>query len=208
MLMKIVLRPLLFLVLLLTFTANARALEVLSARWGRGGRWADVRAAVEAQLARGRRSFEASNDNLGVDPAKGDSKVLEVVYADRSGRTYRERVKEGDTFRFAVDEQFSRGPAIVEERGPRIGLRFEGEERREPVPGGSVRIVNRYPHTIRLFTVSRSGEQRFVATLGPGDRITPEVPPRPGRRWIVTTVDGAELRSFTSGLDGEVIVLR
>jgi hypothetical protein len=207
--MKTLFRPALFLALFFTFAANARALEVISARWGHGRRWADVRGAVAAQFARGHRSFEASNDTFGVDPAKGDSKVLEVVYADRSGRTYQERVKEGDTFRFRVEERIVEPPIVVERGGPRLGFRIEDEGRAPVVAGaGAVRIVNQFPHTIRLFTVSRDGGSRLVATLAPGDRITPDVRPRPDRRWIVTTTDGIELRRFNSGLDGGVIVLR
>ena len=209
--MKCILRSACFLALFLGFAASAGAQQIISARWGRRNRWADVRYAVERQLARGHRSFEASNDVLGVDPAKGDEKYLEVVYADRAGRTYQERVKEGDTFRFRLDDRYAGGPPppIVEERGPRIGLRF-GDEGRGPVAveGGGVRIVNRFPHAVQLFTVGGSGESRFVATLGPGDRITPQVRPRPDRRWIVTTTDGIELRRFSSGLNGEVVILR
>lgn len=216
--MKFLFRSVLFLALFAAFAANASALEIISARWGRGHRWADVRDAVARQLARGHRSFEASNDVLGIDPAKGDEKFLEVVYADRTGRTYTERVKEGDKFRFRVEEDFAPGPGpgpvppIVDERfggGPRGGPRFEDEGRGGVgVASGTVRIVNNYPHPVQIFTIGASGEQRFVASLSPGDRITPQVRPRPGRRWIVTTQDGVRLRSFTTGLGAEQIVLR
>ncbi len=214
--MKLLLRSVLFLALFAAFVANASALEIISARWGRGRRWADVRDAVMHQLARGHRSFEASNDVLGIDPAKGDEKFLEVVYADSTGRTYSERVKEGDKFRFRVEESYAPAPVpvppIVDERfggGPRGGPRFEDEGRGGPVvASGTVRIVNNYPYPVQIFTIGASGEQRFVASLSPGDRVTPQVRPRPGRRWIVTTQDGVRLRGFTTGLGAEQIVLR
>ena len=207
--MKMLLRPALFFALLFTFAANARALEIISARWGHGRRWADVRNAVAAQLARGHRAFEVSNDTFGVDPAKGDSKVLEVVYADRTGRTYNERVREGNTFQFRVDERIAVPSIVNERRGPEFGIPFEITGREPIALGGiAVRVVNRFPYPVRLLTISRDGEPRLVAKLGPGDRITPEVRPLPDRRWIVTTTDGVELRRFRSGLDGGVVVLR
>lgn len=53
--------------------------EIISARWGMGNHWADVTARVK-ELASAPNAVPANPDTLGIDPATGWRKKLQIIY--------------------------------------------------------------------------------------------------------------------------------
>jgi hypothetical protein len=68
-------------------------LRIVSARYGRGNRVADVTALLQSRVNEGRLSVTANNSSMGGDPGKGDNKQLVVIYEINGQRSER-RVNE------------------------------------------------------------------------------------------------------------------
>jgi hypothetical protein len=75
-----------------------RGTTIVRAVYGTRGRYADVTRTVRRYARRGE-SFRVSNDTFGVDPYKGRSKQLRVVF-ERYGRRFDREWSEGDRARF------------------------------------------------------------------------------------------------------------
>src|SRR5712671_6133045 len=70
-------------------------LRVLNAMWGAPGRGREVTRLLQDRMRDGRIRVRATSDEMGFDPARGQEKMLVVVFEFR-GRRQEVRVREGD----------------------------------------------------------------------------------------------------------------
>ncbi len=77
-------------------TGNAAALRIVTARYGDGARFSDVRDRLQGLVRNDAISLKVDNAGMGSDPAPAKAKSLEVTYEYR-GTTYQTSVKEGAT---------------------------------------------------------------------------------------------------------------
>jgi hypothetical protein len=73
-------------------------LQIVRAYWGLNNRTSDVSQVLRGQIRNGSLVIQATNRNLGGDPAPGADKVLTVIYRV-NGREQTSTVKEGNTLR-------------------------------------------------------------------------------------------------------------
>lgn len=76
--------------------AGSGSLRIVSARYGQGSRYNDVRDRLQNLVRNDALSVPVDNTNMGGDPAPANAKALEVTYEYR-GASYQTSVKEGAT---------------------------------------------------------------------------------------------------------------
>jgi hypothetical protein len=76
-------------------TSYDRGLRIVAATWGAGNRNREVTRLLQDRVRDGRLRVQASNQEMGFDPAVGAAKELYVMYEAR-GRRSEVRVREGD----------------------------------------------------------------------------------------------------------------
>jgi hypothetical protein len=79
-------------------TPGSGNLQIVRAYWGLNNRTSDVTQILAGQVRNGSLVIQATNRNLGGDPAPGADKVLTVIYRV-NGREQTSTVKEGNTLR-------------------------------------------------------------------------------------------------------------
>lgn len=190
------------LVLAASFAAaasSADAQQVVSAIYGaRGYGGADVTAIVQAAVDSGQRGIPVNNRSLGGDPAPGVPKALRVTFRDGRGSITRSAT-ESSYLRFPVFRAVA-PPPVVYEPQPRLqpepdygygtGEVYEGRLTTQ------ISFRNRGENTVRIYSLSRWGKWRWVASLGPGQRYN--APAQPGQMFNVTDEEDQTLKQFTA----------
>jgi vacuolar-type H+-ATPase subunit E/Vma4 len=75
---------------------NQSSLQITRAVYGAGNRWADVTSRLNSQIQGNQLHMQVTNDNMGGDPARNQSKSLRVDYTF-DGRANQVVINEGDT---------------------------------------------------------------------------------------------------------------
>jgi hypothetical protein len=75
---------------------NQSSLQITRAVYGAGNRWADVTSRLNSQIRGNQLHLQVTNDNMGGDPARNQSKALRVDYTF-DGRANQVVINEGDT---------------------------------------------------------------------------------------------------------------
>lgn len=125
--------------LLLTMAVGAFALEIQSAKFGIGDKWADVTEAFRKMKANDDLyvGWIDGNRMAGKDPAPGVAKKLVVVYTDNDGRTktaeLRERTINGVAANTPVSQEFQLGSAWFGDHGKYLNIT---EKMREIIASG------------------------------------------------------------------------
>jgi hypothetical protein len=89
------------------FAGDSRGLRILAAQYGAGNRMIDVTNRLNAQIQGDRLSVPVMNQNMGGDPAKGQSKALTVWYTF-NGRSGQAVVNENDRLNLPGDAGYAR----------------------------------------------------------------------------------------------------
>jgi hypothetical protein len=89
------------------FANDSRGLRILAAQYGAGNRMIDVTNRLNAQIQGDRLSIPVMNQNMGGDPAKGQSKALTVWYTF-DGRSGQAIVNENDRLDLPGDAGYAR----------------------------------------------------------------------------------------------------
>lgn len=179
--------------------AHATAQQVVSAVYGaRGYGGSDVSAIVQAAVDGGQRGIFVSNRTLGGDPVPGIPKALRVTFRDGRGSIVRV-ASENSFLRFpgfraaappVVYEPETARPVIEQDYGYGAGEVYEGRISTE------IRFRNRGANRVRIYSLSRWGSWRWIASLGPGESF--KAPAQPGQKFNVTDEDDQTLKQFTA----------
>ncbi|MFN7924484.1 MAG: DUF3395 domain-containing protein [Bryobacteraceae bacterium] len=93
-------------------SAPMAPVTIVSARYGSGDKWVDVRDRMQGQLRDNRLEVTVSNQTMGSDPAVGKNKSLQLRY-EQGGQLYDINVTEGKTARVPDSSAVSAGAAPV-----------------------------------------------------------------------------------------------
>lgn len=185
---------------LVAAASSADAQQVISAIYGaRGYGGADVTAIVQAAVDSGQRGIPVNNRSLGGDPAPGVPKALRVTFRDGRGSITR-TATESSYLRFPVFRAVAPPPVVYEPQPSRPAVEpdygYGTGEVYEGRLSTQISFRNRGENTVRIYSLSRWGSWRWVATLSPGQRFN--APAQPGQKFNVTDEDDQTLKQFTA----------